>query len=266
MKAQRKKRTKRPALKALKPVRSVRAKVTTRRAKTGEKSGEAVPRIVKPIDAPRTVTLSSRASLLAAMVVVTGAAILAARGGSELAEHAGNDVRVEAAAAPEAPAPPESFVLMPEPAAAPAPSAIAPQARAAERVAAKAAVPEAKAAVEEAPMPPAAAPEAAPVVAVAAGPVPAAETPGATTSVSGCLTFDDGTYRLKDATGAEAPKSRSWKSGFLTRRAVTIDIVDAGQSLSLQSHVGRRVEIGGTLLEREMRANSLHRLADSCKK
>ena len=71
---------------------------------------------------------------------------------------------------------------------------------------------------------------------------------------------------MKDATGTDAPKSRSWKSGFLTKNTVTIDIVDARHSLSLPSYVGQRVEVGGTLLEREMQAHSLQRLAESCKK
>ena len=95
---------------------------------------------------------------------------------------------------------------------------------------------------------------------------PAATIDAATATIAGCLTFDAGEYRLKDATGTEAPKSRSWKSGFLTRRSATIDIVDSNQSLALAAHVGQRVEIGGTLVEREMQARSLQRLAESCKK
>ena len=85
-------------------------------------------------------------------------------------------------------------------------------------------------------------------------------------TIVGCLTFDDGEYRLKDATGTDAPKSRSWKSGFLTKRSARIDVVDSNQSLGLAGHVGQRVEIAGTLLEREMQARSLRQLAASCKK
>ena len=85
-------------------------------------------------------------------------------------------------------------------------------------------------------------------------------------TIAGCLTFDDGEYRLKDATGTDAPKSRSWKSGFLTKRSASIDIVDSHQSLGLPAHVGQRVEIAGTLVERELQAQSLVQLAASCKK
>lgn len=242
MKAQRKKKMARPAGRTVKPVRRVRAKKTT------------TPRPATFVHAPRTVTLSSRASLMAAMVVVTGAAILAARGVPSAPETPATDLRLEAAAPP-----PEAFVLVPE-------------ADAAERVIARppAPAPAAKTVVAEAPAPPAAAEVAAPVAAEAPVPALAIETPTAattaTTTVAGCLTFDDGSYRLKDATGTDAPKSRSWKSGFLKKNTVTIDIVDARQSLSLPSYVGQRVEIGGTLVEREMQAQSLHRLAESCKK
>jgi hypothetical protein len=83
--------------------------------------------------------------------------------------------------------------------------------------------------------------------------------------ISGCLTFDDGAYRLKDATGTDAPKSRSWKSGFLRKRSATLEVVDAG-ALGLPNYVGQRVELTGTLIDREVRARSLHRLAESCRK
>lgn len=105
-----------------------------------------------------------------------------------------------------------------------------------------------------------------PAVDPAALVTPAATIEVPTATIAGCLTFDDGEYRLKDATGTDAPKSRSWKSGFLARRSATIDIVDSNQSLSLAAHIGQRVEIGGTLVEREMQARSLQRLAESCKK
>ena len=123
MKAQRKKKTARPAGRSVKPVRRVRAKKTT-----------ATTRPATPVHAPRTVTLSSRASLMAAMVVVTGAAILAARGVPSAPETPATDLHLEAAA------PPEAFVIVPE-------------ADAAERVIAKAPAPEAKTVVANAPHP-----------------------------------------------------------------------------------------------------------------
>ena len=95
---------------------------------------------------------------------------------------------------------------------------------------------------------------------------PAATVDAPATTIAGCLTLDDGEYRLKDATGIAAPKSRNWKSGFLTRRAATIEIVDPNASLGLPTHVGQRVEVVGTLVEREMHARSVQQLSGSCKK
>jgi len=95
---------------------------------------------------------------------------------------------------------------------------------------------------------------------------PAATIDPPASTIVGCLAFDDGAFRLKDANGTNAPKSRNWKSGFLRKRSETIDVVDASHSLALAAHVGQRVEIAGTLLEREMQARSLQRLAEPCKK
>jgi len=79
-------------------------------------------------------------------------------------------------------------------------------------------------------------------------------------TLTGCLQHDDGTFRLKDTNGAEAPKSRSWKSGFLKKRAATVDVVDSANRLRLPSHVGQRVTVTGVLLDREMRARAVQRL------
>jgi hypothetical protein len=83
-------------------------------------------------------------------------------------------------------------------------------------------------------------------------------------TVSGCLERTDDGYRLKDTTGAEAPKARNWKSGFLKKSSATLDIVDAGRTLQLADHVGRRVSLTGMVTEREMRARSIRRLGE-CK-
>jgi hypothetical protein len=86
----------------------------------------------------------------------------------------------------------------------------------------------------------------------------------AAVTMTGCLERHDETFRLKDTTGADAPKSRSWKSGFLKKGAASIDVVDAANKLKLTSHVGQRVTVTGVLVDREMQARSLRRLAPSC--
>lgn len=84
------------------------------------------------------------------------------------------------------------------------------------------------------------------------------------TTISGCLGSDGDTFRLKDASGADVPKSRSWKSGFLKKRSVGIVLVDAGRTLHLATYVGQRVAATGSLVDRELRARSVRRLASSC--
>ncbi len=112
---------------------------------------------------------------------------------------------------------------------------------------------------------------------VAADPVatntPAANTVAAVSStvqeseavtITGCLVRDDEIFRLKDTIGEDAPKSRSWKSGFLKKRSASIDIIDAPNSLRLSNYIGKRVTVTGLLEDREMRARSLKPASGSC--
>jgi hypothetical protein len=111
-----------------------------------------------------------------------------------------------------------------------------------------------------------AAPAASPVVATAgtsAPVVPAAR--GTRATVVGCLEEDGPMFRLTDTTGADAPKARSWKSGFIKKGAAPVKLVGSSNALNLASHVGRRVSVTGTLASREMQAHALHRVAGSCK-
>jgi hypothetical protein len=97
-------------------------------------------------------------------------------------------------------------------------------------------------------------------------PLPAAEKPAVArapvVTITGCLERDDETFRLKNTTGDDAPKSRSWKTGFLTKRAATI-VVDASTE-TLQRYVGQRVSVTGVLVDRDMQARSVRRVASSC--
>jgi hypothetical protein len=84
-------------------------------------------------------------------------------------------------------------------------------------------------------------------------------------TIAGCLERDDETFRLKDTSGADAPRSRSWKSAFLKKGAAPVEVVDASKRLKLTNHVGQRVSVTGTLSDGEMQIRSLRRLAASCK-
>ena len=98
--------------------------------------------------------------------------------------------------------------------------------------------------------------------------VPAVETEANTlqpkpapVTITGCLERNDETFRLKDTAGADVPKSRSWKSGFLKKGSASIEVVDAAHRLKLPDHVGERVSVTGRLVDREMQVRSLQRVA-----
>jgi len=91
--------------------------------------------------------------------------------------------------------------------------------------------------------------------------VPAVQT---AVTITGCLEQDDDTFRLKNTSGAEAPKSRSWKSGFLKKNSSSIEVIDTSNRVQLPSHVGQRVVVTGLLVDREMQVRSLRSVATTC--
>jgi hypothetical protein len=84
-------------------------------------------------------------------------------------------------------------------------------------------------------------------------------------TVEGCLESDGSTYRLKDPSGLEAPKARSWRTWFLMKRSSSIGLVDTTGRLKLGNHVGTRVAATGSLSDRELRATALRQVAASCR-
>jgi len=83
-------------------------------------------------------------------------------------------------------------------------------------------------------------------------------------TISGCLEQDDERFQLRDASGQDAPKGRSWRSGFLRRSASTIDVIDQADRLHLPTYVGQRVSVTGTLVDREMQVRSVAIVSESC--
>jgi len=85
-------------------------------------------------------------------------------------------------------------------------------------------------------------------------------------TITGCLEQDHDAFRLKDTTGADAPKSRSWKTAFLTKHAAQVTVVDGTNTnrLQLGTHVGERVSVTGALADRELQARSLQLVAAAC--
>src|SRR5262245_81523 len=83
-----------------------------------------------------------------------------------------------------------------------------------------------------------------------------------TTTISGCLVRDDGIFQLKDTAGEHAPKSRSWKSGFIKKGSARVDLIDASNRLA--PHVGYRITVSGTLTDREMQVNFVRGTTERC--
>jgi len=87
---------------------------------------------------------------------------------------------------------------------------------------------------------------------------------GAPITITGCLERENDGFRLKNTSGADAPKSRSWKSGFLKKGSASVDVVDPPKKLRLAEHVGERVSMTGVLVDRDMQVRSMQRVAPSC--
>lgn len=83
-------------------------------------------------------------------------------------------------------------------------------------------------------------------------------------TVFGCLRRSDAAFRLTDTDGVDAPKSRSWKTGFLKKGSASIEVSDPGNRLRLASHVGQRLSVTGTLVDRQMQVRSIRRISASC--
>jgi len=102
---------------------------------------------------------------------------------------------------------------------------------------------------------PSASAEAYPVAAATAAPVD-------TVTISGCLDFDGKSAWLKDSSGVDAPRTRSWRSGFLKKRSSRIALVDGPSSAA--AYDGRLVSVTGVLVDREMRVSALRPIAGDC--
>jgi len=85
-------------------------------------------------------------------------------------------------------------------------------------------------------------------------------------TISGCLemTVNGDQFRLTDTDGADAPKARSWKSGFLKKGSASVDLVDFSEGSLLRQYVGHRVVATGLLSGRQLRLRSIQSGGPSC--
>jgi hypothetical protein len=112
-------------------------------------------------------------------------------------------------------------------------------------------------------------------VAEPAAPVPAAPALVSTSiatvepapvTITGCLevSVNADEFRLTDTQGFDAPKSRSWKSGFIKKHSAPVMLVDVADAHAAQAQVGKRVAATGHLAGNELRVSSLRVVGPSC--
>ena len=92
-------------------------------------------------------------------------------------------------------------------------------------------------------------------------------TQGATpVTITGCLeiSVDQDAFRLTDTEGADAPRARSWRTGFLKKRSSPIALVEPVDRLALQTQVGRRVAATGLLTSHDLKVSALRVVSQSC--
>ena len=83
-------------------------------------------------------------------------------------------------------------------------------------------------------------------------------------TIFGCLERSNDAYRLTETVGADAPKSRSWKTGFLKKGSANVEIVDPGNRARLSTQVGHRIGVTGTFTEKQLQVRSVRRVSGSC--
>jgi hypothetical protein len=85
-------------------------------------------------------------------------------------------------------------------------------------------------------------------------------------TITGCLevSVNANEFRLTDTQGFDAPKSRSWKSGFIKKHSAPVMLVDLADAHAAQAQVGKRVAATGHLASNELRVSSLRVVSPSC--
>jgi hypothetical protein len=85
-------------------------------------------------------------------------------------------------------------------------------------------------------------------------------------TITGCLEIstDEDRFRLTDTDGASAPKSRSWRTGFLKKRAAPVDLLWPADTPTPARQVGKRVAATGVLMSRALKVTSVRIVSPSC--
>ena len=85
-------------------------------------------------------------------------------------------------------------------------------------------------------------------------------------TLTGCLetSLSKDEFRLSDIAGTDAPRSRSWRTAFLTKRSAPVALVEPSDPQGLLIQVGKRVAATGQLVDREMKVSSVRVVSNSC--
>ena len=104
------------------------------------------------------------------------------------------------------------------------------------------------------------------IVPISAAAMPASAMALSTVTITGCLEVrpSDEQFRLTDTDGASAPKSRSWKTGFLKKRPAAVNLVGDVNAPTLEHQVGKRVAVTGVQTDRDMTVSSVRVVSSSC--
>jgi hypothetical protein len=84
-------------------------------------------------------------------------------------------------------------------------------------------------------------------------------------TVTGCLVKNSDGFSLKDASGADLSKARSWRTGFFKKRSPRLDVVAASSTVKLPDYVGQRVSANGVLTDNALRARALRLVGSTCR-
>jgi hypothetical protein len=78
-------------------------------------------------------------------------------------------------------------------------------------------------------------------------------------TITGCLeiSVDQAEFRLTDTEGVDAPRSRSWRTGFLKKGSAPVALVEPPDRRALQTNVGRRVAATGLLTSHDLKVSAL---------
>lgn len=85
-----------------------------------------------------------------------------------------------------------------------------------------------------------------------------------TVTISGCVERDRDAFWLKDVSGDDVPRTRSWKSAFFKKRTSAVGLIDGTDHFGLDGYVGQRVVATGTLVNSDLHAVSLQQMVEPC--